>query len=280
MSFLDDIHAKQTKYQDAMVSTFKSHLQEIIQKATARVIAKLSDKLTITDGVIEQTPANIKVLRNANDMFMAEINEAGYTRLVNAFTGEFAGQLPFLQDTIKYLGEQVKEKWPDLKFTANDLQVFNAVKLNAVSSLQTVMEGATGAAMTRGMFTVGGLKFADLVETLADKLQQSVPRAVTLADTSMSVFYRTMADRAYQAIEEGQPKERELKFMYSGPADAITRPFCMDLLLENDSYTRAEIDGLDNEQLDSVWLTGGGWNCRHQWIMDTSVWEAQVTQAA
>jgi hypothetical protein len=279
MSFLDDIHAKQTRYQDAMVATFKSHLQEIIQRATAHVTAKLADKLSITDGVIDQTPGNIKVLRNANNLFMKEINDAGYTRLVNAFTNEFPGQLPFLQDTIAYLGERVKEKWPSLKFKQDDLKVFDAVRLNAVSSLETVMEAAAGSAMTRGMFSVGGMKFSDLVETLADKLAESVPQAVTIADTSTSVFYRTMADRAYQAIQEGQPKERELKFIYSGPNDAITRDFCAELLDEGDSYTRDEIDGLDNEQLDSVWLTGGGWNCRHQWIMDTSEWEAQAQAA-
>jgi hypothetical protein len=262
-----------------MVATFKSHLQEIIQKATGHVAATLSGKLSITGGVIDQTPGNIKVLRNANNLFMKEINSAGYTRLVDAFTNEFPGQLPFLQDTIGYLGEQVKEKWPPLKFKADDLQVFNAVKLNAVSSLETVMEAAAGSAMTRGMFSVGGLKFTDLVDTLADKLAQSVPRAVTIADTSMSVFYRTMADRAYQAIEEGQPKERELKFIYQNPVDAITRDFCMDLMAAGDSYTRDEIDEMDNGQMDSVWLTAGGWNCRGQWLLDTSEWEATAKAA-
>lgn len=279
MSFLDDIHAKQTRYQDAMIATFRSHLQEIIQRATAHVTAKLADKLSITDGVIDQTAGNIKVLRNANNLFMQEINDAGYTRLVNAFTNEFPGQLPFLQDTIAYLGEKVKEKWPTLKFKPDDLQVFSAVKLNAVSSLETVMEAAAGSAMTRGMFSVGGLKFADLVETLADKLAQSVPRAVTLADTSMSVFYRTMADRAYQAIQEGQPEARELKFIYQNPVDAITRDFCMDLMAAGDSYTRDEIDEMDNGQMDSVWLTAGGWNCRGMWILDVSEWEEKAKAA-
>jgi hypothetical protein len=31
-------------------------------------------------------------------------------------------------------------------------------------------------------------------------------------------------------------------------------------------YTRAEIDAMDNGQIDNVFLTGGGYNCRHVWM--------------
>jgi hypothetical protein len=34
-------------------------------------------------------------------------------------------------------------------------------------------------------------------------------------------------------------------------------------------YTREEIDRMDNGQLPNVFRTGGGWNRRHQWIIDT-----------
>jgi hypothetical protein len=42
------------------------------------------------------------------------------------------------------------------------------------------------------------------------------------------------------------------------------RPFCHQHL--GKVFTRDEIDALDNKQLPNPFLTGGGYNCRHQFI--------------
>lgn len=55
------------------------------------------------------------------------------------------------------------------------------------------------------------------------------------------------------------------EFTYLGaPPDEAMRPFCEEHY--GKTYTRAEIDAMDNGQGLSVWEACGGWKCRHQWI--------------
>jgi hypothetical protein len=58
-------------------------------------------------------------------------------------------------------------------------------------------------------------------------------------------------------------------FQYLGPLDKVTRAFCEDTLTDKDHpgaiYTMDEINEMDNGQLEDVYVTRGGYNCRHQW---------------
>jgi hypothetical protein len=264
---LDDIHRQQSRYTDSMVSAFEEHLRVIVGRAQASVMASLQKRLSITDGVIDQTPGNLRILRTLNDLFVKEMDEAGYERLVNAFVGEFRGQLIFVEEVIQYLSDAMVTPLPALKWTAKDADIFGGFATNAATALETAVEATAGSVMTRAMFSIGGLKFEDLVKTLIEKFETTVARARTLADTSMTVFYRTATDRAFQQIEGDLP-EKEVRYRYAGPDDAVTRPFCHRLLAIDKAYSREQIDEMSNGMLPNVWLTCGGWSCRHSWIID------------
>jgi hypothetical protein len=64
-----------------------------------------------------------------------------------------------------------------------------------------------------------------------------------------------------EALKAGD--DPETRYAYLGPVDTKVRPFCRQHV--GKVYTRAEIDALDNGQLNNVFLTGGGYNCRHVW---------------
>jgi len=113
---------------------------------------------------------------------------------------------------------------------------------------------------------------------LAAKFDDSIGRVRTIADTGMSTFYRTATDRAFQRIQAEQ--EAPLRYRYSGPVDKLERPFCRHLTDTDRAYTREQIDRMDNGQLPNVFITGGGWNCRHQWILDTRELEVRAMEAA
>ena len=279
MANLADIYARHSSYQDKMVATFEDHLREIVRRAQAHVIGELQKRLSITDGIIDATPANMRLLRKAGDMFMAEMKAAGYDRLVTAFVGEFHGTLPFLQETIEMLGEQVQQKWPSLDFTQKDLNLLAGVQVNVAVSLEDAISSVAGAAVTRGLFGVAALPFKDLVGMLTEKFETSIGKARTIADTGMSCYFATANDRAYQIIAKDVP-ELEMRFRYSGPLDLLCRPFCMKLMLANKSYTRGQIDAMDNGSLPNVFITRGSWNCRHSWVLDISDAEAAMKEAA
>ena len=264
---LADIIAQHNKSQDALLNTFENHLREITMRAQGRVIARLQLRLAITDGVIDSTAGNMQILRGAGRLFMSEMDKAGYQRLVNAFVGEFRGTLPFLQETLELLGEQVGRKW-SMDFTRDDLNLLGAVQANTAAGLTGAIEAVAGQAITRGLFGVAGLRFDSLVETLTTRFETSIGRATSLGNTAMSTFYRTASDRAFQVISRDLP-EQVLRYRYSGPVDKLERPFCRHLTSVAKAYTREQIDRMNNGQLPGVFTTGGGWNCRHLWILDT-----------
>jgi hypothetical protein len=281
MDRLDTI-ARHNRFQDSMVYSFESHLREIVLRAQGRVIARLEAQLTITDGVIESTPANMLALRNAGKLFMQELDRAGYQRLASAFVGEFRGTLPFLQETLETLGTQIGQNWGrQLGFTARDFNLLGAVQANTVASLADAIQATAGSAITRGLFGVGGLRFRSLVDTLSTRLEMSIGRATTIADTSMSVWYATASERAFQLITRDLP-EQELRYRYTGPVDKLERPFCRHLTDADRSYTRAQIDRMNNGQFPagSVFITRGGFRCRHQWDLSTQAMVLEKPEAA
>ena len=58
------------------------------------------------------------------------------------------------------------------------------------------------------------------------------------------------------------------QYLYTGPRDGITRPFCDALI--NKVVSKDQMDKLNNGQGLSVQSSGGGYNCRHSWSPVTS----------
>jgi hypothetical protein len=267
---LADIHRRQDQFYDSLIEGFQRSLQHIVTMAQARMSGYLQANLSITAGKIDRTSGNLRLMRTLDDKFMGFLDDAGYTSLLNAYVTSFAGEKVFLQETLESLG------YKPVDFTAGDLNIFASLQLNAVTSMTTVAEAAAGAAMQQALFSVGGLKFADLVESLASKIDASLPRVTTIAETAMTSFFRTMTDQAFQKIEKDLP-EIDQRYRYSGPEDMRTRPFCERLLLADKTYSRAEIDAMSNGQLPQVMTSAGGFNCRHQWLIQVRKTElAQV----
>src|SRR6185369_1909629 len=229
-------------------------------------IARLQAALSFTDEVIDPTAGNMVLLRNSGKIFMQELDKAGYQRLVESFVREFRQTLPFLQETLEALGQQAGQDF-SVKFTARDLQLFAGTQVNTVAAIEGAIQAVAGQAVTRGLFGVAGLRFGSLVELLTERLGKTVSQARSIADTGMSVWYATASERAFQVITKDLP-EQELKYRYSGPVDKLERPFCRHLTDVWKAYTREQIGQMDNGQLPNVFITRGGWNCRHQWILD------------
>lgn len=124
-----------------------------------------------------------------------------------------------------------------------------------------LLEEGDGIARTLWQATIRGVFGArpvDLIlQDLFDEIDASEAQIRTLYDTSVSIFSRQV-----EALQAGDDPDAVFAFM--GPADKKTRPFCRQHV--GKVYTRAEIDTLDNGQIDNVFLTGGGYNCRHTWI--------------
>jgi hypothetical protein len=269
---LTDIARRANRTIDSALLDFEEELQALVHRASARALARMQRKLEAgAEGRIAGTAADLGTLRLAGRIFQSEMERAGYPELVEAFVGSFGRLFPFFGETIAALG------LPAVGFDQADRAAFAAQQVNLAESIAGVVRSVAEAAKRRASFAVGGTPVAELAELLAVEYGKTAPQAAGLADTAITVFYRSIADRGFQKVEAGNGAA--VRYRYYGPDDVLTRRFCDDLLARTDrrGLTREEIDGLDNGQLPNVFLTGGGYRCRHTWVLDTR--EAEGPQA-
>lgn len=144
-------------------------------------------------------------------------------------------------------------------FTADVGQTIEA--LRQIASIDLFSQGdevatALWRSLSQQVFTTRPV--SEIIADLADALDREAKGVQTLYDTQVSVFGRQVESLKTQDLGPNQP------FLYVGPIDDVTRPFCLEHA--GKVWTREKIDAMDNEQLPNVFLTAGGYNCRHSWI--------------
>ncbi len=144
--------------------------------------------------------------------------------------------------------------------TTTDVFLLRVEALRALQASDLLQEGdalayALWQATVRGIF--GAQPVADILADLATIIDKKEAQIRTLYDTNISIFGRQV-----EALQAGN--DPGTPFLYLGPDDEKTRPFCRQHV--GKVYTRERIDAMENGQLPNVFLTGGGFNCRHTWI--------------
>jgi len=278
---LDEINGRYGKYLDSMTLAFQNHLKDIIAKAQAKVISKLQRDLKITDGVLDSVPSNLRLLRQFDDIFAQAMDDAGYQQLIEAFVSRFPGQLRFMQEIISDLNDSIKRKLIPEKVTAATRDILNSFQVNATQVLESLVTRAAQITMNRTLFAVAGMEFGDLVSHIAKTFDRSLAESVGLAETSSSMFLRIAMNGQFDAAQKGQ--NEPLRFEYSGPRDLLNREFCrkmLDKTRAGESWTKEEIEKMDNDQGLPVFTCAGGFRCRHQFILAVAALQSSEQQAA
>ncbi len=249
------------------VSAFRNNLEDLIARASARTLAVLRRELDIDErDRIVVSAANQTVLRRIDRLFIQQLDASGFQALIKGFVTSFPGQLPVFNETLDYINANLKTKLPDVKFHTALGKTLAVQQVNAASILRRVVQAAAETAAQKAVFSVGGYSFEDLSEILASQFRRSIGQAETLAATAMAMYYRTLAANGYGQIEK---VKEEVRYVYLGPLDRLTRPFCRAMLKRSakQPLTHVQIEKLDNGQLPNPFITGGGYNCRHQWAV-------------
>src|ERR1035438_572927 len=129
---LKNTYAQQARYLDSMTATFADHLQRIVIEAQGHLLARLQKDLSITDGRLDDTPANLRLLRKFDDLFMEEMERAGYQRLIDAFVGQFPEGLKFVQEIIYDINQTLKTTLVPTKITGDTKAMLDSFQLNEI----------------------------------------------------------------------------------------------------------------------------------------------------
>jgi len=95
-----------------------------------------------------------------------------------------------------------------------------------------------------------------IASNLQIQLESAMGRQLTEVKTQISSFGRSIT--AFVAEDAGLDH-----YLYTGPKDGITRPFCRELI--GLVVTKEQMRKLDNGQGLGVLVYCGGYNCRHSW---------------
>lgn len=257
---------------DSVLSSFDSGFSGVSSQARLRTLLKLRSTLDLEPGgAIKQTAANVRIIRSLPTIFRQALSASGYDGLIAQFLSSFDGGLTTFEEILNQITDGYKIK--PVVFTAKDRNYFDAVKEATSINIEDVVDSAASSARRNVMFTVGGQPFDQTAVEVAERLSVSLGEARTLAATGISTFYRTIADNGFETIDEAlKPSGRQLEYTYYGPpaGDPLIRPFCKRLMSQaagGKTWSRAQIDAMDNGQLPDCFRTAGGFNCRHQWAV-------------
>jgi hypothetical protein len=243
-------HAKRmARTADQASAAFATALAEVLLTAERKLRIVVSQE---ADG---PSTAILKGQRaaQAKIAIRAALVDAGYDDLMIAAT-----DIPL--DTMANAVLALRAADTELRATAELLLQIEGLK--ALHLADVIDEGdelarALWQATVRGIF--GSQSVDAILADLATVIDRTAPQIRTLYDTAISIFGRQV-----EALSAGD--DPAAIFLYLGPDDDVTRPFCREHV--GKVYSRTAIDAMDNGSSlgTPVLLVGGGWNCRHQLI--------------
>ncbi len=212
---------------DALSAKFARELARVFRETDQRIRGWLS-------GNDKPTPQVKREIRQA-------LRTSGFEALAEAAT-----RAPFDSIATRVLRGR--------ELPAGQLELWRLWHLDDLRDEGAIISRSIGGALMRG--SLGRRAARAIPEQMSDILDRAETRLQTLYDTAISIYGR-------QVEAEAAGEDASIRFAYMGPVDRKTRDFCLAHV--GKVYTRDDIDQLDNGQLNNVFLTGGGYSCRHTW---------------
>lgn len=255
MALLDDLRRQviaESRLIGEMTDDFARELTRILGQ-TERRILRLMGTLDQADGRLVASRSSVARALRLRVELQAILEDSGYGRLVQSA----------LTDPLDRLAAKVLD---GRRLTGRVAKLF-PIDVDTLSAWRMVREAdllGLGDDIVTSVWrsTVDGIvanrSVPSLVQEIAALTEASEARARTIYDTAASTYSR-------HVDQLGLDPDAGDRFVYVGPNDDATRPFCREHLT-GEERTRAELDSIDNGQLPNTLLTGGGWNCRHKWL--------------
>jgi hypothetical protein len=220
------------------------------ERAFAKALTKARAQLLETVGAAVQA-ANPLTLLNLNDEQLLEfILQGGLGLAVDEFIEQ--------QDAIREAAERaMKAVQPDFGFNQITPQLDSIQATAAASVFDDVILPDFKRSINESLRDLLVDVPSNIVmSNLEQKLKRSEGRQLTEVKTRISQYGRGITAAAAEAADMSY-------YLYTGPMDGITRPFCKQLI--NLVVSKAQMKRLNNQQGLTVLTSGGGYNCRHSW---------------
>lgn len=247
---------------DEALDELQQETEKSSRKAEGALLTWLLAALVVKNGVIQRSPANVRAARAIPKRFNALMSRNGFDAAIAKFLVTMTDQTDVFGEI---LAQSLHTKMPE--FTAQQVAYLQELKEQATLALITEADDV-GRRFMAGVLNFMGQPTGDLSESLGDLGAALPARVREVAETAVTTYFRTIADIGYGIVAKQHP-DLKLRFTYAGPRDERNRPFCARLkarVANGQTWTREEIDSMDNGQIGNVFITCGGYGCRHQWL--------------
>ena len=231
-------------------------ISESFAKDLERIFRELFDELR-TSGVGQQM--DIEEIQNIRALLRA----AGYDDLVDRLSVESAHMLDVMQERLRATGLPAEFVTPNPDQVAALIDIDHADMEFYGLEISHKIEQSLRRSVLAGQ-TIE--EATDSIETALTAASLNPSNAYTLANTSLL----DLNQRAQNMAAETGGAEW---WVYLGPDDDATRPFCQALI--DTRFSRDMIGALDNQQIPDAFVSRGGWNCRHQFL---AIFEDQLDE--
>lgn len=232
--------------QDAAVASFQLELRRVLSRLTRALRLELEDWATDDAGRLTRSVRNIVRVFALRKQSRELLDDSGFDALA----------VQAMSDPLEKLARIAIKGQPEA-MGPSIRQTMDAWRRIRLGELLDVGDNIGRALQRIALDGVLGLRPVDrLILDVRDHLDVTERQARTWYDTAVSVFSREIE----QATSDGDPDEL---FVYIGPDDEKTRPFCDKWL--GKVRTREFWEKQDNGQsgAGNVMVMAGGWNCRH-----------------
>jgi len=252
---LDDLSKQSKEQSGANAEITKSKVNELrtqikaekemkaaLRRAQKEFLKSLENAVTIADP--------LSLLALSNEQLNEFIKNAGFSSAIVEFINQ--------SDNIdKAINKTVSMVSP----IAPDLPIIQQLDLIKVATAQAVFDDViipSVASGVRDSLTAMSLQVPakQAISGLAQKMTQSTGTQLTVINTKLSMYGRSVSASLADAAGLNY-------YLYTGPRDGLTRPFCKPLI--NKVVSESQMNKLNNGQGLPVKTAGGGYNCRHSW---------------
>jgi hypothetical protein len=242
---------REAAMQDAYVAAFEADLAALITRLMRRLRTELVDWDTDEEGRLVAQLGNLGRAITFRKQLAQWLEQEGFSRLAARVLDEPLDRLAESVLRTNAIAGQAARLGPA---GIDVLAAFKELRLADLLELGPSLARKLAAVALEGVI---GLRPVDaLVQDFADVAGLTARQARTIYDTAVSTFTRQVE----QLHATGEDDEL---FVYVGAADSRMREFCRQRV--GKVFDREQIDAMDNGQLPNVFLSGGGYNCRHTW---------------
>jgi len=230
--------AEQVRRRDASIASFSGNLKQFLRSELSR----------LTKGIEGRDVRAIDAARILGGI-RQNLADAGLGEVLIEVEALYANELDKLEQSLGKYGRGVEV------MTGADVELVEALATFDFEQLSNEIDLTVDELRSIAMRKVMGSEDVDLSEDIDGLSDRASRYGETTLRTALAGMNRSMT------LSKSEELGLEL-FVYLGPDDDITRPFCEARV--GQVFTRQEIDEWDNGQGLDAAIYCGGYNCRHQ----------------